>query len=120
MSRTGNARSAGLLGSLPNPAKSLNRAKSAAPVTISAEAEAALGLSSVAGAALAREATAPMQERAEPERSKTFFLPLPVCERLELQKLSERREMKHIVRQALEEYFDRNVLRDAVKDVFRS
>jgi hypothetical protein len=37
-----------------------------------------------------------------------------------MQKLSARREMKHIVRQALEEYFERNPLRAAVKSLMDS
>jgi hypothetical protein len=71
------------------------------------------------GAAAAR-APEPAPPAREPERSKTFFLPVSVCDRLEMQKLSERREMKHILRQALEEYFERNPLRSGVRELFQA
>jgi hypothetical protein len=77
------------------------------------EAEEAMGL----GVSPAAAAPAP-QPAAEAEKSKTFFLPHGICERLEMQKLSERRDMKHIVRQALEEYFEKHPLRSGVREVF--
>jgi hypothetical protein len=104
----------------------------AQPVVISEEAEAAFGLA----APKPKEVSPAMQPvpvadpeppriprdriaGPQPERSKTFFLPCDICERLEMQKLSEKREMKHILRQALEEYFERNPLRPSVRDLYR-
>jgi hypothetical protein len=119
----------GLLTNLPNPIKRV----ASGPIVVSPEAEEAFGL--VKAKAPERNATPqPVQPTLtnesqysqresvtpEPERSKTFFLPYSLCERLEMQKLSERREMKHIVRQALEDYFARNPLRQAVHDLYRS
>ena len=123
MSATG--KPGGLLSGLPNPAA---KKPAVAPV-VSAEAEQAFGLAPTAIPNPA-EAAAPAPEPrhdalhnvpppAEPERSKTFFLPYSICERLEMQKLSERREMKHIVRHALEDYFERHPLRAAVEEAFR-
>jgi recombinational DNA repair protein (RecF pathway) len=103
------------------------------PVVVSPEAEEAFGLGK-SKVASPSTLLAPAQPTAsnelqyspresvtpEPERSKTFFLPYSLCERLEMQKLSEKREMKHIVRQALEDYFARNPLRQAVRDLYRS
>ncbi len=99
------AKPGGFLSNLPNP---VARRQETAPIVVSSEAEQAFGL-----------ARAPAGAHPEPERSKTFFLPYSACERLELQKISERREMKHIVRQALEEYFERNPLRPAVSELYK-
>ena len=123
----------GLLSGLPNPA-ALRKTQPLAPVVVSPEAELALGLATApaaaapaplppppvqAVAAAAAPAPAPQMANNEPEKSKTFFLPYTVCERLELQKLSERREMKYILRQALQEYFDRNPLRPGIQDLYK-
>ncbi len=111
----------GLLGNLPNPAAKKNVMP---PIAIPEGAEQAFGLAPAPSPErpAPREQAAPVPEAPayEPERSKTFFLPMSVCERLEMQKLSERREMKYIVRQALEEYFRKNPIRDAVREVFRA
>lgn len=127
MSTTG--KSGGILANLPNP---VARKVTAAPVVVSPEAEAAFGLSSPNALdpnPEVRPVSVPDTEPArasrdrfggpQPERSKTFFLPCDICERLEMQKLSEKREMKHILRQALEEYFDRNPLRPSVRELYR-
>jgi hypothetical protein len=126
MSTTG--KPGGFLSGLPNP---VARKPAAPPIVVSPEAEQAFGLGPAPEAPLPPAAAPPethappppaprnQPSAAEPERSKTFFLPYSLCERLEMQKLSERREMKHIVRQALEEYFDRNPVRQAVREVFR-
>jgi hypothetical protein len=119
----------GILANLPNP---VARKVTVQPVVVSPEAEAAFGLASpnppVPNAAMqappstgADTAKSPRERVSgpQPERSKTFFLPVEICERLEMQKLSERREMKHILRQALEEYFERNPLRPAVRELYR-
>jgi hypothetical protein len=124
----------GILTNLPNPAA---KKLAVQPVVVSPEAEEAFGLSapktrelSIPAAQPKIAATKPTEpqsntpiregpQQAQPERSKTFFLPYGVCDRLEMQKLSERREMKHIVRQALEEYFERNPLRPVVRDLYR-
>jgi hypothetical protein len=113
-----------------------------APVVVPPEAEQALGLAPApqpAAAAAAAVAPPPPPPQApagtvpvpvtpaaaapvpahEPEKSKTFFLPYAVCDRLEMQKLSERREMKYILRQALEEYFERHPLRPGIQDLYK-
>jgi len=100
----------GLLSGLRNPA-----AKGVAPVVIPPEAEQILGLAPPG----ARREEAGESAPAEPERSKTFFLPYSLCERLEMQKLSERRDMKYIVRNALEKYFEEHPLRQGVREAFK-
>lgn len=116
----------GLLTGLPNPA---TKRPIATPIVVSPEAEEAFGLSPSAQSTPTlptKEPALPPQiltderihQAADPEKSKTFFLPYTVCQRLEMQKISERREMKHIVRQALEEYFDRNPLRQSVQALY--
>ncbi len=105
----------GFLSGLPNPAM---KKPAAAPVVVSPEAEQALGLAKPETPPIEPAVPRPTAPAPEPERSKTFFLPYGLCERLEMQKLSERREMKHIVRQALEEYFERNPLRRSVRDLY--
>ena len=109
MSSTGKP---GLLGNLPNPAVKKALAQ---PIVVPPGAEEAFGLN---GPAIAADPMPPPRG-GESEKAKTFFLPVSVCERLEMQKLSERREMKHIVRQALDEYFAKNPVRAAVREVFR-
>jgi hypothetical protein len=106
----------GILSNLPNPA---TRKQPANPVVVPPEAEEAFGLSPATAAARAPEPAPPHASSRELERSKTFFLPMSICERLEMQKLSERREMKHILRQALDEYFERNPLRTGVRELFK-
>jgi hypothetical protein len=119
----------GILANLPNP---IARKVTAQPVVVSEEAEAAFGLAApkpkgvipaVQPAPVADAELKPSSRdrigAPQPERSKTFFLPCDICERLEMQKLSEKREMKHILRQALEEYFERNPLRASVRDLYR-
>ena len=123
MSSTG--KPGGFLSGLHNP---VQKKPGLEPIVVSLEAEQAMGLAAPtppASAAGVAPALAPPAERPhvpapyqEPEKSKTFFLPYAVCDRLEMQKVSERREMKHIVRQALEEYFEKNPLRLSVKDLY--
>jgi hypothetical protein len=123
MSSTG--KPGGFLSGLHNP---VVKKPGLDPIVVSLEAEQAMGLAppTLSAAAGAAPAIAPPAERLhipapyqEPEKSKTFFLPYAVCDRLEMQKVSERREMKHIVRQALEEYFEKNPLRQSVKDLYK-
>lgn len=112
MSATG--KQSGLLSGLRNPA-----AKGVAPVVIPPEAEHILGLAPPDTGTRREEAGESLASTAEPERSKTFFLPYSLCERLEMQKLSERRDMKYIVRNALEKYFEEHPLRQGVREAFK-